>query len=139
MLKRLLIVFVLAFAIPAPMVAQAQSGVSQIERQLQSQGYTSIRASRTILGRIRIVAMRGDTTREIVYNPSTGVIMRDFSRRRGGGSSATILDPGDDDTGNRSQSGGRSAGGRDDDDDDDDDDDGGDDDGGDDGDDDGDD
>ncbi len=60
---------------------QAQTAQDQILRQLRDQGYSNIRARRTFLGRVRILADRRDGSREIVLNPSTGAIMRDYVDR----------------------------------------------------------
>ncbi|NNF73435.1 MAG: hypothetical protein HKN02_14725 [Rhodobacteraceae bacterium] len=48
--------------------------------QLAAQGFTEITVSRTLLGRTRIVAENEKFRREIIYNPATGVILRDFLR-----------------------------------------------------------
>ena len=95
-----------------------------IVRQLQNQGFSQIEVRRTLLGRSRIVARSNDLYREIVVNPVTGEILRDFWRELGGdGSGTRIVDP-------SKPVGGQGADGDDDDDDDDRDDDGGGDDGG---------
>ncbi len=52
---------------------------NNIVSQLQSQGFTRIEINRTFLGRTRIVATRKNLWREIVINPSTGMILRDYS------------------------------------------------------------
>ncbi|MFZ5962091.1 hypothetical protein ACOXXX_03995 [Thalassococcus sp. BH17M4-6] len=68
----------------------AQTAQDQIVRQLQRQGYGRIRISRTWLGRTRIVATGRQGTREIILNPATGAILRDYldrDDRSGGGSS----------------------------------------------------
>lgn len=87
-----------------------------IVRQLREQGFSQIDVRRTLLGRSRIVARSSDLYREIVVNPVTGEILRDFWRQRSGeGGGTSIVNPGN--------PGGSiwSGGGRDDDDDDDDD------------------
>ncbi|MCE8523091.1 hypothetical protein KBY30_19030 [Ruegeria pomeroyi] len=68
--------------------AWAQSGTEAITRQLKAQGYTSVEVSRTLLGRARIVAKRPGEQREIIVNPRTGEILRDYwqgNRNNGGG------------------------------------------------------
>lgn len=50
----------------------------QIVEQLQQQGYRQIVISSTWLGRTRIVAKGNDQRREIIVNPRTGEILRDF-------------------------------------------------------------
>ena len=49
-----------------------------IVAQLQAQGYSQSTVTRTFLGRIRIDATLGDLRREIVLNPRTGEILRDY-------------------------------------------------------------
>lgn len=85
MLKRLILVFALTFA-PAPALADAAGVRDRIVTMLREDGFTEIRLSRTLLGRMRFVATRPDAEREIVVNPGTGVILRDYVRllkRRG--------------------------------------------------------
>ena len=109
MKRRVFIGAIAAFALAAGMAA-AQSIGDFIVGQLQAQGYEQIQLSRTWLGRTRIVAQKGNEVREIIFNPSTGEILRDFwqivgpqgsSTASGGGSGAqpSIVDPDDDDEG----------------------------------------
>lgn len=143
MIKQLMICFLL---IGSPQIVAAQSVQDQIITQLQQQGFTDIQVSRTWLGRIRIVSLHDDLQRELVFNPQTGEILRDFWQTLDGDGRATarIVNPDDDrdsgggqgSGGGGSSDGGGSSGGGEggsggDDDDDDDDDDGGDDEGGD--------
>lgn len=67
-----------AFAAPA----SADAFKDQIVQQLAAQGFTEFRISRTFLGRTRVLAYSSDLQREIIYNPATGVILRDFWRDR---------------------------------------------------------
>ena len=60
-----------------PGAAFAKDFADRIVRRLRKQGYTDISSSRTFLGRVRIVAWRGDESREIILNPYTGEILRD--------------------------------------------------------------
>ncbi len=53
-------------------------------RQLQIDGYEDISVYRTWLGRIRIFAEKDEIEREIVLNPRTGEVLRDFSRHEDG-------------------------------------------------------
>ncbi|QIZ82609.1 hypothetical protein HFZ77_15160 [Thalassovita gelatinovora] len=94
-----------------------------IVSQLKQQGYEQIAVSRTWLGRTRILAERGSERREIIINPRTGEILRDFWRSdaatgaallahpeagarsgggSGGGADASGDDSGDDDSGDDS-------------------------------------
>lgn len=49
-----------------------------IVSQLRAQGFTSVDVSTTLLGRVRILAESGASRREIVLNPRTGEILRDY-------------------------------------------------------------
>ena len=60
--------------------ALSDDRTDSIVRQLRDQGYNSIKVSRTFLGRTRIVATVGDAQREIIVNPRTGEILRDYSQ-----------------------------------------------------------
>lgn len=70
------ILFCLTALLAVP--ASAQTAEDRIVRQLRAQGFEEIEVSRTLLGRVRIVAVEDDTLREIVLNPSTGAILRDY-------------------------------------------------------------
>lgn len=110
--------------------AVAQTAQDSIIAQLTEQGFTRIQVGRTFLGRVRIVATSADYSREIVFNPHTGEILRDYwddlddsdagfqgrLATPGGGSSGADRDRDGDGSGSGSGSGGRD---RDDDDDDD--------------------
>lgn len=52
--------------------------VTSVTRQLLKQGYSDISTSQTWLGRTRIIAIGDDSRREIIVNPRTGEILRDF-------------------------------------------------------------
>lgn len=58
--------------------AFAESIKEQVQSQLQAQGFTSIEIQRTLLGRMRIVASDGTRRREIIINPITGEVLRDY-------------------------------------------------------------
>ncbi len=78
MMKPLTLVAMLAVA-PLAQPAFAQTEIpQQIVTQLRDQGFREIRVSRTFLGRTRIVAENSEYRREIVINPSTGLILRDY-------------------------------------------------------------
>ena len=79
MIKRILLVLLLAFA-PQPGAADAADVRDRIVQELRREDYREIRISRTLLGRMRFVAIRPDARREIVVNPTTGVILRDYIR-----------------------------------------------------------
>ncbi|WP_435259797.1 hypothetical protein ACSBLW_08580 [Thioclava sp. FR2] len=114
--------------------ALAASYQDQIVSQLKKQGYGNIRVQRTLLGRVRIVASGSGGQREIILNPRTGEILRDFWTATGSSSSSggKIIESGgsggsggssdDDDDGDDGDDNSGHGGGSDDDDDDDDDD-----------------
>ncbi len=77
MLKKVAICLALA---GAPQFAAAQSVQDQIVTQLQGQGFSQITLERTWLGRVRVTALRDDLRRELVFNPQTGEILRDYWR-----------------------------------------------------------
>lgn len=53
-------------------------------RQLALDGYEEITISRTWLGRVRIIAEKGEIEREIIINRRTGEVLRDYTRREDG-------------------------------------------------------
>lgn len=59
--------------------AQARTVEEQVLTSLVGQGYTIIEHGYTFLGRLRIVAVNGEFQREIVVNPGTGEILRDYA------------------------------------------------------------
>ncbi len=127
MLKKFAFCLVL---IGAPQAAAAQSVQDQIVTQLRAQGFTEIALNRTWLGRVRVIAVRDDLRRELVFNPQTGEILRDYWVDADD-AGPRILNPGggsDDDAGGRRGNGGYSGSSGNDDDEDDDEDDGNDDD-----------
>lgn len=77
MFKRLIICL---FLFGAPGHLAAQTFQESITSQLEAQGFSRMTASRTWLGRVRLVAYRDDLRREIVFNPQTGEILRDYWR-----------------------------------------------------------
>ena len=79
MIKRLFFILLLAFAAP-PALADTTFVRGQILNELREDGYEEVRISRTLLGRMRFVATNNRSRREIVVNPITGVILRDYIR-----------------------------------------------------------
>ncbi|NDR59493.1 hypothetical protein [Aliiruegeria sabulilitoris] len=59
----------------------AESVQARVVRELQALGYTEITGNQTWLGRYRIVAKAPGQSREIVLNPRTGEVLRDYVRR----------------------------------------------------------
>ena len=73
-------------------MAVAQSPADAVVQQLREQGYLEFAVSRTLLGRVRVVALAPDgTQREIVFNPATGEILRDYSEAADGSATPRIL------------------------------------------------
>jgi len=56
----------------------AQDIEMRIISQLQAEGYVHIEVTRTWLGRVRIEAEGPGIEREIIFNPNTGEILRDY-------------------------------------------------------------
>ena len=67
-----------AAAIAVPAAAQTNPFVDALVLMLQEQGYKRFRINRTWLGRLRIRAISDMYRREIIMNPKTGEILRDF-------------------------------------------------------------
>ena len=59
----------------------ATPGQDIVTSSLQAQGFEVRLVHWTLLGRIRIIAVSADIRREIVINPTTGEILRDYSQR----------------------------------------------------------
>ncbi|MDJ1017875.1 MAG: hypothetical protein QNJ35_15310 [Paracoccaceae bacterium] len=65
-------------AVPAQ--AQTSSIQDRIVEALGQEGYREVSVTRTWLGRLRFVAEKPGAEREIVVNPNTGVVLRDYER-----------------------------------------------------------
>ena len=111
-------------ALLAAAPAFAQSFEDALVAQLRAQGFRQISVSRTLLRRVRIEAESPTQRREIILNPRTGEILRDYWQIIGPPGSVPLQSPGILET-----NGTRGENDDDDDDDDGDDDDGDDDDG----------
>ncbi|MDJ0639584.1 MAG: hypothetical protein QNJ20_12160 [Paracoccaceae bacterium] len=81
MIVRFILILCLALA-PGIAAADEKSVRDRVVRELRSDGYAEIRVYRTFLGRLRFVGENPDSRREIVVNPRTGVILRDYLRIR---------------------------------------------------------
>lgn len=88
--RRALACSVLAMAVLAAAPVLAETVVERIERELVQQGFTTIKSHRTWLGRVLIDATNATEKREIVVNPTSGEILRDFTRTLGGQGSADL-------------------------------------------------
>ncbi len=60
-------------------VAMADAITDRIVASLKAQGYTIIQMQETWLGRIWILARNDQVQRELVFNPGTGEILRDYA------------------------------------------------------------
>lgn len=78
-LAQVLIVWV-SLVWPAQTIAELLRAVDAVVEQLHAQGFEVASSGRTFLGRVRIVAYRNELRREIVINPATGEVLRDYSR-----------------------------------------------------------
>ena len=75
MFKRIILCIAL---VAVPFAALAQSVQDQIIGQLTEQGFGEFEISRTFLGRVRVVTQNDQLERELVFNPNTGEILRDY-------------------------------------------------------------
>lgn len=93
-----------AFTLLSTTAARADY-VDDIVKWLEREGYAGIEVSRTLLGRVRIVATKDSRTRELVCNPRTGEILRDVFIDADGEVRSPLSVPGDrddDDSGDNS-------------------------------------
>ena len=65
-------------AAPIPALAQTATPLERFKQMLQSQGFSEMKVNRTWLGRVRIVARSKDARRELVFNPYSGEVLRDY-------------------------------------------------------------
>jgi hypothetical protein len=95
--------FLIGLATAAPLAlgsgaAFAQSFAEDLIAQLTAMGFVDFDVSTTWLGRVKILATRADGVREIVLNPRTGEILRDFWMPYSGiGGTRVVLDDVEDD------------------------------------------
>ena len=76
--RRSFLVAAAAFAaLPATAALADEDYVKDIVAFLETQGYADISVSRTLLGRVRIIAVNSKGKRELICNPRTGEILRD--------------------------------------------------------------
>lgn len=69
----------LGFLVAMLSPAWALTPEEMIVASLEEQGYHVVTRDRTWLGRIWLLVENGDVRREIVFNPGTGEIMRDYA------------------------------------------------------------
>jgi hypothetical protein len=98
-MKRRDFIFLTTAAVFAPAIAVAGQFEDALITMLRAQGYTAFRTSKTWLGRLRITALSDTNRREIILNPRTGEVLRDFWEVIGenGESKSGLFDPEDDD------------------------------------------
>ena len=75
--RRFFLLAAASIAMQLPGAADA-AGTDAIVSQLGEQGYRRITVSRTLLGRVRILATAPGRRREIILNPRTGELLRDY-------------------------------------------------------------
>ncbi len=104
-MTRTLILTLALLALPG--LASAESVQQSILAQLGQQGFATVTVSQTLLGRTRIVATSADYYREIVINPATGEILRDYWRALDGSAAGMpiLIDPSSGGSANASSSG----------------------------------
>lgn len=76
-MRRFILVLAALTALCVP--AYAATPEEQIVESLEAQGYHVVVRDRTWLGRIWMVVENGELRREIVFNPGTGEILRDYA------------------------------------------------------------
>jgi uncharacterized membrane protein YgcG len=74
--RRQVVIFGLAAALAGPVMASGFQ--DEIVASLRAQGYDQITVEVTLLGRVKITAIKQNYLREIVVNPRTGEILRDL-------------------------------------------------------------
>ncbi len=89
MTRRTLVLAAALLVFTGPM-AMAASFEDSVVDQLRAQGYSEISVSRTLLGRAQIIATSAGEWREIILNPRTGEILRDYSQRTEADGSASV-------------------------------------------------
>jgi len=107
-------VFCVALVLCAASPLWATDYVDGVVTDLRAAGYDKITVSTTWLGRARIVADSPTFTREVIVDPRTGEILRDYRQAIGAGdredSTGTGGSGGTDDDGDGSGSGGSGSG-----------------------------
>lgn len=75
--RRNFLIAAAAFTLLSTTAARADY-VEDVVEWLTAQGYSNIQVTRTLLGRVKIVAAKGSGYREMICNPRTGEILRDI-------------------------------------------------------------
>lgn len=76
-MQKLLLGLIVFIGTTLPMFADAIT--DRIVANLESQGFVVVQINRTWLGRMWILAESQDVRREVVFNPVTGEILRDYA------------------------------------------------------------
>jgi len=76
--RRKFLVLVTAFSLSGTLPARADEEDDIVGRLVEA-GFGQIEVTRTLLGRVRILATKGNLRRELVINPRTGEILRDVT------------------------------------------------------------
>ena len=76
-MRFLFLLLILTFGWAGP--GTAQTAEDRILAALHDQGYEILQKQRTLLGRMWLLAENDEVRREIVFNPGTGEILRDYS------------------------------------------------------------
>lgn len=80
--------------------ALAQSVEQQVISALEAQGYRVLELHDTWLGRLRVIAENTEVRRELVFNPGTGEILRDYVVRLAVLDARALADRNDNDSNN---------------------------------------
>lgn len=81
----------------------ASTAEDEVAARLRRDGYRILMRKRTWLGRIRFKARKGQTVREVVVDPTSGEVLRDYSDKLAGADKES--------NGGNSSSGGAAGGG----------------------------
>ena len=79
-LERLTAVVLAGLLLASPLTAQNLT--DDLVSQLREQGFHKVTITRTLLGRVLILGSSEEGQREVVLNPQTGEILRDYFRPR---------------------------------------------------------
>lgn len=94
-MRRLLFAFLCFCNLGLP--AWAETMDERIAMVLEAEGYRIVTQYRTWLGRIYVVAETDDVRREMVFNPATGEVLRDYAVTKGAPLAVAGSDDDDDD------------------------------------------
>ena len=78
MTRRGLLLSVAAAAVTMAFPAAARDVESELAARLRREGFSIVSRKRTLLGRVRVLAAKGKLQREVVFDPTSGEILRDY-------------------------------------------------------------